>query len=83
MNDAFLPGDASDKEYIGLRRVDPLFEQGRPGSRRLVFLGIDAVVDNVNLALVHVEEAQHISRETATMASAISIAVRSTQQEKS
>ena len=87
VNDALLPRDASYKEDIRLDRIDPKSLESGLGLDVLVFLEVDAVVDDVHLLRPNVEEtldiSSRVSRETAMTASAISIAVFSSQQVKS
>jgi hypothetical protein len=54
MGDALLPGDAADEENVWLARVDTVLKQGVVGRGLLIFVEVDAVVDDVDSAWVDV-----------------------------
>ncbi len=60
VDDAFLTGDATDEEDIGLRGIDAVFFEKVGAVDLVVFVGVDAVVDDVDAVGVDVEEAEDV-----------------------
>jgi hypothetical protein len=86
VDDAFLTGDAADKEDDRLKRVDTvIFERGRLVGR-MVLVDVDAVVDHRDLGRVDVEMLEDVllgALETAITASAMPSEVRSIHDDMS
>ncbi len=60
VDDALLPRDAPDEEHEWPGGIDPVFLQRRGRLDALVFLEVDAVVDDFYALFRNVEKAEHI-----------------------
>ena len=56
MDDPLLPRDSTDEKNVGLVGVDAEPAQRAVGLDRVVFVGVDPVVDDVDFFRVHLEE---------------------------
>ena len=55
MNDAFLTSDAADEKYVGLLFIDAEAVKRFSGILLVIFVRVDAVVNDVELRWVDVE----------------------------
>lgn len=60
VNDALLPGDATEEEGVGFGRINAKAVEDAMRRDGLVFLGVDAVVDDVHLGRIDIKKIRHI-----------------------